>query len=100
MPYAIAWPIASIHLNAAPLRTFSSQSISNSLSPITLLLEYLPCASVAKDDKSQYMYDCDNGPVVCTKKYGKKDVGYNPSSQSILPGLWRLNLVCIIMDQM
>jgi hypothetical protein len=46
------------------------------------------------------MYDCDNGPVVCTKKYGRKDEGYSPSSQSIAPGSWRLNLTCIIMDQM
>ena len=33
-----------------------------------------PCASVAKDDRSQYMYDWESGPVVCTKKYGKKEV--------------------------
>lgn len=33
----------------------------------------LPCASVAKDDSSQYMYDCESGPVVCTKKYGKNE---------------------------
>jgi hypothetical protein len=30
--------------------------------------EGLPWASVAKEDSSQYMYDCDSGPVVCTKK--------------------------------
>lgn len=46
------------------------------------------------------MYDCDMGPVVCTKKYGKKLDGYSASSQSIAPGCEALNLTCMMMDQM
>lgn len=60
----------------------------------------IPCASVANEDKSQYMYDCDIGPVVCTKKYGRKLEGYSASSQSIAPGCEALNLTCMMMDQM
>lgn len=60
----------------------------------------LHCASVAKEDSSQYMYDCDKGPVVCTKKYGRNERAYSPSSQSILPGLLLLNPVCMTIDQM
>lgn len=33
------------------------------------------CASVANEDISQYMYDCESGPVVCTKKYGRNAEG-------------------------
>ena len=60
----------------------------------------IPCASVANEDSSQYMYDCDNGPVVCTKKYGRNERAYSASSQSILPGLLELNRACITIDQM
>lgn len=55
---------------------------------------------MANEEMSQYIYDCDNGPVVWTKKYGKKEEGYSPSSQSIAPGSLRLNLVCMMMAQM
>lgn len=58
-----------------------------------------PCASVAKDDRSQYMYDWESGPVVCTKKYGKKEVAKRLSSQSIAPGSLRSNRACMMMDQ-
>lgn len=60
----------------------------------------IPCASVANEDNNQYMYDCDMGPVVCTKKYGRKLEGYSASSQSIAPGCDLLNLTCMMMDQM
>jgi hypothetical protein len=46
------------------------------------------------------MYDCDKGPVVWTKKYGRKDRAYDESSQSILPGLFILKLFCMMIDQM
>ncbi len=55
---------------------------------------------MAKEDRSQYMYDCDSGPVVCTKKYGRKAEGYSESAQSMIPGSDALNLTCITMDQM
>lgn len=61
---------------------------------------HLPCASVAKEDSSQYMYDCDKGPVVWMKKYGRKAEGYRASSQSIAPGFVVLNRTCMMIDQM
>lgn len=49
---------------------------------------------------SQYMYDWDRGPVVWTKKYGKKLLGYRESFQSILPGFEPSNCACMTIDQM